>query len=317
MTSLPLRDRLVKPVARVPDRLFAWLVGACAILAVGLLIAIAIRLLSSSIETWRTYGVIGFITGEVWDVGAGIYGALPFIVGTLLTAGLAMLVAVPLGILSAVFLAEFAPPWIATPLTVLIELIAAIPSVVVGLWGLLILTPILADTVETWITTTFAGVPWLAGPPLGSDIFTASVLLTIMIVPTIVAIGREVIVSLDASYREAYVGLGATRWETVSRVTLPTVRAGLLGACLLALGRAMGETIAVTMTIGNADRIPTSLFDQGQTIASKIATSFTEASSETEVSALLALGLVLMGLTLIAGIAARLLVGRSRATAQS
>jgi phosphate transport system permease protein len=315
MSFIPLRDRLAQPVARVPDRLFAILAGSCAFLVLGLLLAIAVRLLGSSIETWRTFGVAGFVFGEVWDVGAAVYGALPFVAGTLITAGLAMLVAVPLGVLAAIFLAEFAPPRLAAPLVTLIELIAAIPSVVIGLWGLVVLTPLIRDTVETWVTSTFGNVPWLAGPPNGSDIFTASLILAIMVSPTIVVIGREVILALPSSYREAYVGLGATRWETISRVVLPSVRSGLFGASILALGRALGETMAVTMTIGNADRIPTGLFDQGQTIASKIATSFVEASSAEETSALLALGLVLMVLTLAVGIAARLMVGRTRSGA--
>jgi len=296
----------------VPDRAFAILAGAGALLIGFLLVAIALRLLVSSIDTWRTFGLIGFVVGQVWDVGAVVYGALPFIAGTLVTAGLAMLIAVPLGVLAAIYLAEFAPRRLAMPLVTLIELIAAIPSVVIGLWGLVVLTPILRDTVESWVTSLFPDVPFLAGPPLGSDIFTASLILAVMVTPTIVALGREVILALPANYREAYVGLGATRWETVATVVLPSVRAGLLGACILALGRAMGETMAVTMTIGNADRIPTGLFDQGQTIASKIATSFVEASSAEETSALLALGLVLMVLTLIVGIIARMLVGRSR-----
>lgn len=296
----------------MPDRAFAILAGAGALLIGFLLVAIALRLLVSSIDTWRTFGLIGFVVGQVWDVGAVVYGALPFIAGTLVTAGLAMLIAVPLGVLAAIYLAEFAPRRLAMPLVTLIELIAAIPSVVIGLWGLVVLTPILRDTVESWVTSLFPDVPFLAGPPLGSDIFTASLILAVMVTPTIVALGREVILALPANYREAYVGLGATRWETVATVVLPSVRAGLLGACILALGRAMGETMAVTMTIGNADRIPTGLFDQGQTIASKIATSFVEASSAEETSALLALGLVLMVLTLIVGIIARMLVGRSR-----
>jgi phosphate transport system permease protein len=312
MTILPLRVRLAQPVARVPDRLFAILAGASALLTVLLLAAIALRLLVSSVETWRTFGIVGFVLGQVWDVGAVIYGALPFIAGTLITAALAMVIAVPLGLFAAIYLAEFAPRRLAAPLVMLIELIAAIPSVVIGLWGLVVLTPLIRDTLETWVTDTFSGVPWLAGPPVGSDIFTASIILAIMVTPTIVAIGREVILTLPVSYREAYVGLGATRWETVSTVVLPSVRAGLLGASILALGRAMGETMAVTMTIGNADRIPGGLFDQGQTIASKIATSFVEASSPEEVSGLLGLGLVLMALTLLVGIAARLLVGRTR-----
>jgi phosphate transport system permease protein len=313
MTALPLRDRLVQPVARVPDRLFALLAGGSAFVTAALLAAITVRLVVSSAPAWQQFGVVGFALGTVWSVGDAVYGALPFVTGTLLTAGLAMVIAVPMGILAAIFLAEFAPAWLARPLVVLVELIAAIPSVVIGLWGLVVLAPLVRDTVETWASTVFAGVPWLAGPPLGNDMFTASLILSVMAIPTIVSIGREVILALPKSYREAYIGLGATRWETIRTVVLPSVRGGLLGACILALGRAMGETMAVTMTIGNADRVPVGLFDQGQTIASKIATSFVEASSEGEVAALLGLAVILMVLTLFVGIVARLLVGRSRA----
>ena len=313
MHILPVRDRLVRPAARVPDRLFSAVTAGAAALAVAMLLAIAVRLLSMSVETWRTFGIVGFVLGQAWDVGAVVYGALPFVAGTLVTAGLAMVIAVPLGILAAIFLAELAPRWLAAPLVVLIELIAAIPSVVIGLWGLVVLTPLVRDTIEVWVTDQAWPVPWLAGPPIGSDIFTASLILAVMVTPTIVVIGREVILALPTSYREAYIGLGATRWETIRTVVLPSVRTGLLGACILALGRAMGETMAVTMTIGNADRIPTGLFDQGQTIASKIATSFVEASSSEEVSALLGLALVLMVMTLAVGIVARLLVGHQSA----
>ena len=317
MTPFPLRDRLVQPVARIPDRAFALIAGGAAVLTMVVLLGVALRLGFDSADTFRRFGVLGFVLGTAWDVGSAAFGALPFIAGTLMTAGLAMLVAVPVGILSALYLAEFAPRWLAAPLVMLVELIAAIPSVVIGLWGLVVLTPLVRDTVETWVTTTFASVPFLSGTPVGSDVFTASLLLAIMVTPTIVAVSREVILALPTSYREAYIGLGATRWETVSTVVLPTVRAGLLGACILALGRAMGETMAVTMTIGNADRVPTGLFDQGQTIASKIATSFVEASGPEEVGALLGLGLVLMVLSLTVGVIARLLVGRSRAATAS
>jgi len=314
MTLLPLRDRLQQPVARIPDRVFALIAGAAAVLTVVLLAGVAAKLVAASADTWRQFGVLGFAFGAVWDVGAGVFGALPFIAGTLATAGLAMLLAVPVGLLTAVFLAEFAPSRIAAPLVVLVELIAAIPSVVIGLWGLIVLTPLVRDVIEVPLSTAFPNIGLFAAQPTGSDILTASLVLAIMVTPTIVVISREVILALPDAFREAYIGLGATRWETVAKVVLPSVRAGLLGACILALGRAMGETMAVTMTIGNADRVPTGLFDQGQTIASKIATSFVEASGAGETGGLLALGLVLMVMTLAVGIIARLLVGRSTAS---
>jgi phosphate transport system permease protein len=313
MTPSPLRVRLAQPVARVPDRLFALLAAAAALATIALVAGVAIKLLGASLDTWRQFGIAGFVLGQVWDVGQAAYGALPFIAGNIATSALAMVIAVPVGLLAAVYLAEFAPHRVAAPLVVLIELIAAIPSVVVGLWGLIVLTPLVRDVLEVPLGSALGSVGLFAAEPTGSDILTASLLLAIMVTPTVVAISREVILALPEGYREAYVGLGATRWETVRHIVLPSVRAGLLGACILALGRAMGETMAVTMTIGNADRVPTGLFDQAQTIASKIATSFVEASSSGETGGLLALALVLMAMTLGVGIVARLLVGRSRA----
>jgi phosphate transport system permease protein len=174
-----------------------------------------------------------------------------------------------------------------------------------------ILTPLLRDTVETWVVDSFGSIPFLAGPAYGSDVFAASLVLSLMVIPTIVAISREVLTSVPLSHREAMLGLGATRWETVRRVVLPGARSGLIGASILGLGRALGETMAVTMMIGNADQVPTGLFDQAQTIASKLATSFNEASIGLETEALLALGVVLMAITLLVGIAARLIIGGS------
>jgi phosphate transport system permease protein len=290
------------------DRGFRWLTAAVAIGIVLLIAAIAVNLYASSAAIWAA-GPLTFITGDSWDPGAEIFGALPFIAGTLITSGLALLLAVPVGLLTAIFLAEFAPRWLARPLTFVVELTAAVPSVVVGLWGLLVITPLLRDTVETWTTDGLgASVPFLSGTPTGSDVFAASLILSIMIVPTVVAISREVIVAVPGSVREAYLGLGATRLETVLAVVLPAARSGLIGAVFLALGRAIGETMAVAMMIGNADRVPTSLFDQAQTISSKIATTFAEAGGG-ELQGLLGLGLVLLLVTLLIGTLARLLIG--------
>ena len=235
---------------------------------------------------------------------------MPFIVGTILAATIAVILAAPIGIFTAIYLSELAPGRLATPLTFMIELLAAIPSVVIGLWGVFILAPFLRGTVEAWIVSVFGWIPFLGGPAYGIGLFSAGVILTIMILPTIVTISREVIGAVPGSQREAMVALGATRWETIRRAVIPFARSGIIGAVILGLGRALGETMAVTMVIGNKDAIPNSLFDQTQTIASKIATSFSEATVGIQTSSLIALGLVLLVMTIIMNVIARLLVWR-------
>jgi phosphate transport system permease protein len=192
----------------------------------------------------------------------------------------------------------------------LIELLAAIPSVVIGLWGVFVLSPFLRATIEGWLVGALGWIPLFRGPAFGIGLFAAGVILSIMILPTIVSISREVIIAVPRSQREAMLALGATRWEVVSKAVLPYARSGIVGAIILGVGRALGETMAVTMVIGNAQAIPGSIFDQAQTIASKIATTFNEASVGLQTSALIALGFVLLVITLILNILARLLVAR-------
>jgi phosphate transport system permease protein len=298
-----------RPPGRAGDRIFRlWSLGA-ALTIVGILVLLGIQLLDNSALTWQTFG-LGFLTGTVWDPVAGIYGALPFIVGTLASSFIALLLAAPIGILTAIFLAEMATERVATPLTFMIELLAAIPSVVFGLWGVFVLAPVLRVTVEAWISDTLGFIPFFAGPTFGIGLFTAGVILAIMILPTIVTIAREVIRSVPDSQREAMVALGATRWETITKAVVPYARSGIVGAVILGLGRALGETMAVTMVIGNGQDIPTRLFDQAQTIASKIATTFNEATIGIQTSSLIALGLVLLVITIGLNIVARLLVWR-------
>ena len=221
------------------------------------------------------------------------------------------MIATPIALLTAIYLSELAPRRVAIPLTFLIELIAAIPSVVIGLWGVFVLTPFLKGTVESFLVSTLGGsISVFEGPPLGIGLFAAGVILAIMILPTIVSVSREVITSVPSAQREAMFALGATRWEVVVRAVLPAARSGIVGAVILGLGRALGETMAVTMVIGNGSNIPKSLFDQAQTIASKIATTFNEASIGLQTSSLIALGLVLLVMTIVLNVAARLLVWR-------
>jgi phosphate transport system permease protein len=296
--------------SRLPDRLFSALALIFAAGLVLLLVAIALQLTAASQLTWQQIGVVSFLQGTTWDVVNGVYGALPFIVGTIASALLALLIAAPIGLLTAIFLAELAPRRVAVPLTFLIELLAAIPSVVIGLWGVFVLSPFLRSTVESFLVSTLGWIPVLGGPAFGIGLFAAGVILAIMILPTIVSISREVISAVPDSQREAMLALGATRWETIRKAVIPFARSGIIGAIILGLGRALGETMAVTMVIGNKDAIPDSLFAQAQTIASKIATTFNEASIGIQTSSLIALGLVLLAITLALNVVARLLVYR-------
>jgi phosphate transport system permease protein len=294
---------------QLADRLFRGSSRVAAVTIVVLLFAIGVLLAWNSKLTWQTFG-LGFITGTDWDPVKDIYGALPFIVGTLAASAIAIVLAAPVGILTAIYLAELAPPRVAIPLTFTIELLAAIPSVVIGLWGVFILSPFLRDTVEAWIVSLFGWIPVFGGPTYGIGLFSAGVILTIMILPTIVTISREVIGAVPGSQREAMFALGATRWEVISGAVVPYARSGIIGAVILGLGRALGETMAVTMVIGNRDAIPGRLFDQAQTIASKIATTFSEASVGLPQSSLIALGLILLVMTIILNVIARVLVWR-------
>lgn len=295
--------------SRVPDRAFVGVTGLVAAGVVGVLIAIFALLVTNSALTWQTFG-LSFVTGTNWDPVAAIYGALPFIVGTILSSAIAIVIAAPVGLLTAIFLAEYASRRISVPLTFVIELLAAIPSVVIGLWGVFVLSPFLKVTVESFMVDNFGWIPIFKGPAFGIGLFAAGVILAIMILPTIVTISREILVAVPSSQREAMYGLGATRWEVTSRIVVPIARSGIVGAIILGLGRALGETLAVTMVIGNGQNIPRSLFDQAQTLSSKIATSFNEAEVGLQTSSLIALGLILLVLTIVINVVARLFVGR-------
>ena len=309
MTHFTLVARSRKGSGHRADAAFRLSSRLADLVIVALLLLITLLLAIDSRLTWETFG-LSFVTGTTWDPVAGIYGALPFIVGTIEAAAIAVVLASPIGILTAIYLSELAPRRLATPLTFVIELLAAIPSVVIGLWGVFVLAPFLRDTVEAWIVSVFGWIPFLGGPTYGVGLFSAGVILAIMILPTIVTISREVIQAVPGSQREAMFALGATRWETIRRAVIPFARSGIIGAVILGLGRALGETMAVTMVIGNKDEIPTGLFGQAQTIASKIATTFNEASVGLQTSSLIALGLVLLVMTIVMNIVARLLVWR-------
>jgi len=259
---------------------------------------------------------IGFFFGIDWNPveGRESYGALPYVVGTLISAGIAMAIGVPISLGIAVFISEIAPPKIGTPVAFITETLAAIPSIVYGLWALFVFRFWLLDYIERPLNEAFGGsIPLFAKTPFGLDIFTAGIVLAIMIIPIISAISREILKAVPNSQREAAYSLGATRMETVWKVLFPYARAGLLGAAIIGLGRAVGETILVTMVIGNtigAAAIPTSLFSPSQTLSSIIANEFNEATTVFHTSALIALGAVLLIVTMGINIGAQLLVSR-------
>ena len=313
MTAIPSSSRAAprfgQTASRIPDLAFRAVSGSLAWLIAATLGLLGLLLLADGSQALSTFGA-AFLTGTTWDPVASVYGALPFIVGTLGSSLIALLLAAPIGLLTAIYLAELAPRRVAIPLTFVIELLAAIPSVVYGLWGVFVLGPFLQSTVESWIVATVGWIPIFAGPPFGVGLFAAGMILTLMILPTIVALARDVITAVPDAQREAMLALGATRWEMITGSVLPYARSGIIGAIILGLGRALGETMAVTMVIGNRPEIPHSVFDSAQTIASQIATTFNEASVGLQTSALIALGLVLLVITMSLNVVARLLVWR-------
>jgi phosphate transport system permease protein len=249
-----------------------------------------------------------FLVTSTWDPVAEVFGALPFVYGTLVSSVLALLIAVPLGLGVAIYLAEVAPLWIRPSIAFLIELLAAIPSVVYGLWGLMVLAPWLREWVQPALGRGLGFLPLFAGPPYGVGMLAAGLILAVMVVPFMAAVGREVLLAVPATQREAALALGATRWEATRLAVLRYGRSGLIGAALLGLGRALGETMAVTMVIGNSPVISLSLFAPGYTMASVLANEFTEATSDLYLAALVEIGLLLFGVTVLVNGLARLLV---------
>ena len=249
-----------------------------------------------------------FLFSRTWDPVFEQFGALPFIFGTVVTSAVGLLVAVPLGVGAAIFLAEMAPLKISDALTFVIELLAAVPSVIYGLLAMFTLVPLLRTTVQPFLKKTLGWLPLFQGPMYGVGLLAAGLILAIMIVPFIISISREVLLAVPVEQREAALALGATRWESTWRVVVPYARAGILGSIFLAMARALGETMAVTMVIGNNPKISSSLFAPGYSIAAVIANEFTEATSDLYVHALIELGLVLFILTIILNGLARLLI---------
>ncbi len=293
------------------DQILKGLVAAAAISVVVLMIALAYELFVGSSASLEQFG-FGFIVGTVWDPVHSVYGALPYIYGTVLTSALALLFGLPISIGVAVFLVEKLKTrhTEAYLIGTTVELLAAVPSVIYGLWGLFFLSPIIKTDVEKPLHRYLGSLPVFSGTPFGLDFFTAGVILAIMIIPTISAVSRNVLNAVPNSQREAMYSLGATDWEVISKGVLPFARSGLFGATILGLGRAVGETMAVTFVIGNATRISPSLFSPGYTLASAIANQFSESSSPVSTAALVELGLILFFLALVINIFARTLLWR-------
>lgn len=288
-----------------------WFFQAVALLAalslVVLLVAMTAYLVDVAWPAIRRFGP-GFLTGSTWDPVREVFGALPAIYGTLLTSAIAMLVAVPVSLGVAIFLAELAPKWLRSPASFLVEMLAAIPSVVLGLWGLFVMVPVIRDPVERWLGTSLGFLPFFQGPPLGVGFLAGGLILAIMALPIITAVARDILIAVPSSQREAMLALGATRWEAISRAVLPYAKSGIVAAAILGLGRALGETMAVTMVVGNGYQVTERLFAPGNTMASKIATEFNEASGDLYVGSLVELALILFAITLMVNVVGRLLV---------
>jgi phosphate transport system permease protein len=289
------------------DRVYRTLILASVWLVLLLAAGLVAALTWESWAAMRAFGLRFLVTSH-WDPVAGEFGALPFIYGTLVSSLLALLIAVPLSLGAAIFLAELAPAWVRPPVSFLIEMLAAVPSVVYGLWGIFVLVPWLRDWVQPALGRSLGFLPLFQGPPYGIGMLAAGLILSIMIVPYITSVSREVLLAVPGSQREAALGLGATRWETTRIAVLRYGRSGLIGAILLGLGRALGETMAVTMVIGNRPEVSISLFAPGYTMASVLANEFTEATSDLYVSALVEIGLLLLVVTVLVNGLARLLV---------
>jgi len=295
------------PPSRFGDRAFEWLTLGMALIVVVLVSLIGWQLARGSSLAIQKFG-LRFLTTSTWDPVAEQFGALPFIYGTLVSSLIALVIAVPLSIGTAVYLTELAPLWIRQPIVSLIEMLAAIPSVILGLWGIFVMIPWLRDYPFPLLKRFFGWTPFFSGPIYGPSMLAGGIIIAIMILPIITSVSREILRSVPDLQREAAYALGATRWEVTRIAVLSYARKGLFGAVILGLGRALGETMAVTMVIGNTPQIAASLFKPGYTLASVIANEFTEATTDIYLQALFEIGLVLFGVTIAVNLLAQLLL---------
>ncbi|NJN48574.1 MAG: phosphate ABC transporter permease subunit PstC [Alkalinema sp. RL_2_19] len=303
-------QRARTPLSRKLDTGFVWLTGVFAISLAAILLAIAVQVGYRALPAINAFGS-GFLATQRWDPVNDIYGALPQIYGTLVSSFIGLLLALPIGLGVAIFLSEdFLPAKVQRPIVFLVELLAAIPSVVYGLWGIFVLIPILRG-MGVALNEGLGWIPLFSTAPTGPGIYVAGIILAIMILPIIAAIARDALVAVPDPLRQAAYGLSATRWETILKIIIPAAFSGIVGGTMLALGRAMGETMAVTMVIGNANKINPSLFDQGSTISSLLANQFAEASG-LQISSLMYAAFVLFLITLVVNVLAELIVRRIR-----
>jgi phosphate transport system permease protein len=289
------------------DRAFQWLTLLMALSVFALIVLIGYELAQGSRLALQKFGW-HFLVSSDWDPVNEQYGALPFIFGTLVSSAIALLIAVPISIATAVYLTELAPLWLRQPLVMFIELLAAVPSVILGLWGIFVMVPWLHNHLVPVLRSTLGFLPLFQGTNYGPCMLAAGIIVAIMIIPIITSVSREILRSVPGLQREAAYALGATRWEVTRIAVLSYAKKGLFGAVILGLGRALGETMAVTMVIGNRPEIAKSLFAPGYTLASVIANEFTEATTDTYLSALFEIGLVLLGVTVLVNALAQLLL---------
>ena len=298
---------------RLGDAAFRHLTRAAAVGVLLLLGAVIISLIRGSIPALKTFG-FGFLVSERWNPVTENFGALPAIYGTVITSFIAMLIAVPIGLMIAFFLTELCPQWLRRPIGIAIELLAGIPSIIYGIWGLFVFAPFLQETLQPFLIKTLGLAPLVGplfgGPPYGIGMLTAGLILAIMVLPFVTSISRDVFEAVPAVLKEAAYGLGCTTWEVTRNIVLPYARVGVIGGIMLGLGRALGETMAVTFVIGNAHRISASILAPGTTISATIANEFTEAVGDLYTSALIALGLILFVITFIVLAIARYLLLR-------
>src|ERR1700730_6514263 len=298
------------PLARLPDRALKYGLTALAALILALIVYFFIRLVGEARPAFARAGLFGFTFNNDWNVNAERFGALPLVLGTLITSGLALLIGAPIAVASAIYATELCPLRLRAPLTILVELLAAVPSVVYGLWGIFFLAPKLQGA-KQWVADRVSFVPFVGGGLVTiPNLFIGGLILASMILPIVSAISREVMTTVPSDHKEAALALGATRWEMIRTAVLPYCRSGIVGAAMLGLGRAIGETIAVTIVIGDAPRLGSHLFGQGYSLAAVIANEFGEAQGLHR-SALFAAGLVLFVLTLLVNGVARMLVRRA------
>ncbi|KAB0678736.1 phosphate ABC transporter permease subunit PstC [Aureimonas leprariae] len=311
------RQRALKRFAS-GDALFRNLTRLAAILVLVVLAGVAVSLINGALPAFGTFG-FGFLTESVWNPVKERFGGLAPIYGTVVTSFIALLIAVPIGLGIAIFLTELCPRPLRRPIGIAVELLAGIPSIIYGIWGLFVFAPFLQATLQPFLIAVFKPIPVLhdlfAGPPYGIGILTASLILAIMVLPFITSVSRDVFSTVPSVLKESAYGLGMTTWEVTTKIVLPYTRVATLGGVMLGLGRALGETMAVTFVIGNAHRIAPSLLAPGTTISASIANEFAEATGDLYTSALFALGLILFVITFIVLAIARLMLARMRAKA--